>query len=296
MVVDDIGVEHACCKRSRMDNLLVGDRVIWSRPKYICTDQESDISPLSLGVVERRLPRHSLLERPDHRGKMRGMVANISQVIVVISGRPVVQQNFIDRYLVAIENAMMQAVVVLNKVDIDEHWLIKPRTLLAIYRRIGYPCFELSAHTGFNLQLLRQQLQGQQSIFVGLSGTGKSSLINQLVTNANAKVGDISVSNDRGCHTTTQTQYYVLRQYGGGIMDSPGIREFGLDHFDHRQLRAGFTEFHRLSKLCRFRNCNHCGEPECAVEEATLNAEISVERLRSYRYLYTQVAISKGRK
>ena len=309
IVEDTQGTRHRCHFRANLDNLLVGDRVIWRRSLLTDSlakaliDEESNETmeePVSnadsaigeVGVIEQCLPRHSVIERPDHRGKLRGIAANITQVIIVIAPHPKAFQHLIDRYLIAIEQAGLKAVLVLNKVDLDADLLQEPRALLSIYQQINYTCVELSAVQQNNIDALLSILRSQHSIFVGQSGTGKSTLINSLLPEVSARTGELSGPKQKGRHTTTHTQYYRLNDNPeeGSIIDSPGIREFGLDHINHQQLLNGFHEFQAFVGQCRFRNCKHLNEPGCAIASAAELGEVHMERLSSYRFLYQQIA------
>lgn len=189
------------------------------------------------------------------------MASNIDQIIIVSAVLPTLSLNIIDRYLVICETANIPALIVLNKIDLlneSERQAVKEQ--LKIYEEIGYETLCLSADTGENMQALHQYLAKGTSIFVGQSGVGKSSLINQLLPEVNALTGSVSDNSGLGQHTTTASRLYHLPQ-GGQLIDSPGIREFGLWHLEPEQITLGYREFQSVLGTCKFRDCKHKTDP-----------------------------------
>lgn len=259
-----------CHSRKSAGPLVTGDQVI------VETGERDDI-------IVRRLPRRSELARPDSRGKSRIIAANIDQILIVISPRPAFKEALIDRYLVAAELTGITPVIVLNKVDLltsEDAAAVKQR--LAVYEQIGYRLVEVSAKVADGFDALHLVLNGRNNIVVGQSGVGKSSLINALLPEVDARVGDVSSATNKGTHTTTTARLYHLPQRDGNIIDSPGIREFGLWQVGPTDLAAGFREFNTFRPHCKFRDCLHRQEPGCAVRTSVQTGGISPQRYKSY--------------
>ncbi len=272
-IEDPAGNTQRCHLRANLDGLVTGDQVTW-RPGD------------STGVVVAREPRRSELRRPDPYGKLKPVAANIDQILVVIAPLPEPHANLIDRYLVAAEAVGIEPVLVLNKSDLlgaDTALRQHMADLLEVYPQLGYRVVEVSSQSG-SLAELEEALQGRISVFVGQSGVGKSSLVNTLLPEADLRVGALSALRQKGIHTTTTAQLFHLPG-GGSLIDSPGIREFGLWHMQRDQVEEGFREFRDLLGHCRFRDCSHNHEPGCAILAAAECEEISAARLASYRHI-----------
>lgn len=257
-----------CYFRSHLESLVTGDQVVWR-------DGDPD------GVISAVLPRTSQLERPDSRGNIRTVVANIDNILIVVAPEPEPYSELVDRYLVASEHHQISPIIILNKCDLDTERVAEVATMLAAYKDLGYPLVAVSANTDEGIDELSALLTNRTSVFVGQSGVGKSSIINTLCPPANAKIGRLSTARAKGRHTTTTADLYLLAG-GGSIIDSPGIREFGLVHLDQQQLARGFVEFRTFLGQCRFRNCSHKDDPDCALRSACERGEISAQRLDSY--------------
>jgi ribosome biogenesis GTPase len=275
---DRRGQVMRCHLRANLEPLVTGDRVVW-QPRA-----GADGSPTS-GVVVASLPRRSLLSRPDsHAGIPRPVAANIDQIIVVIAVQPEPFTNLIDRYLVAAEAADIEPVLLLNKSDLlDERSRVAIEPLLAIYQGLGYRVLTCSTRLASGLDELRELLAGATSAFVGQSGVGKSSLISALLPGVDIRIGELSQAESKGRHTTTTARLFHLPAGGGELIDSPGIREFGLGHLSREQVEAGFRELRALRGRCRFRNCRHEQEPACALREAEEHGDIHPLRSASLR-------------
>ena len=262
-----------CHLRANIDALVTGDRVAWRAGAAGAT-----------GVIVAGLPRRSMLARPDSHTRLpRPVAANVDRIVIVIAPEPQPFANLIDRYLVAAEDIGIAPLLLLNKADlIGAHNEAAIGTLLDQYRAIGYPVLVASSIREAGLEALRGQLRDHTSIFVGQSGVGKSSLIGKLLPGIDIRVGDLSQAESKGRHTTTTARLFHLPG-GGDLIDSPGIREFGLGHIERERIESGFVEFRPWLGRCRFRDCRHQQEPGCALREAQGSGAISDERMASFR-------------
>lgn len=265
----DEGRVIRCTQRSNLPKLVTGDLVVWS-------DDGAD-GGVILALGERR----NFFGRPSPEGQFKAIAANIDLVLVVFASSPTPHVSLIDRYLVAIEQLHLRAVLVLNKLDLlNQEELADLDSMLSPYGEIGYTLHKVSAEDGRGMPELKQALAEQTTILVGQSGVGKSSLLNKLSSGKLADVGALSETWDRGTHTTTTSSLYHMP--GFDLIDSPGIREFGLGHIDEQQVFEGFIEFRPFAGSCKFRDCSHRQEPGCAIQAAVEAGQISNERVESY--------------
>ncbi|MBV8658694.1 MAG: ribosome small subunit-dependent GTPase A [Burkholderiales bacterium] len=267
-VVDVDGRRYKASARRKKVDFAVGDRV-----EVALLNEEQ-------AVIERALPRVSLLYRSDlFREKL--IAANVTQIAIVLAAVPSFYEELLSRCLVAAEDADIRALIVLNKADLPE--TAAARVLVEPYRALGYPMVELSAKE--DIAPLMPYLEEQVTVFVGQSGMGKSTLVNGLVPEAQARTREISEALDSGKHTTTHATLYRLSN-GGELIDSPGLQEFGLRHLRHDRLAALFPEFRGLIGQCRFHNCRHDREPGCAMIAATERGAALPQRLKLLQKLY----------
>ncbi len=262
---------HRCYVRANLDALVTGDRVVWRAAEDEC------------GIIEARLPRNSLLQRPDNFGQLKPVAANIDRIVIVVAVEPEPHANLIDRYLVAAETLDIQPTLLLNKADlIGSHNRATLDALIAPYRALGYEVLLTTAQSSRddNSDLL-SWLAHHTSVFVGQSGVGKSSLISSILGDASIKVGELSQNTRKGTHTTTTARLFHLPS-GGQLVDSPGIREFGLWHISEEELLQGFVEFRPHLGHCKFRDCRHIDEPGCAIKTALQEGKISPRRMASF--------------
>ena len=211
------------------------------------------------------------------------IAANIDVAFLLITlNNPPTFTTFIDRFLVTAEAYEIKAVLLFNKIDTyNEDELLEIKLLAAMYREIGYECLGISATTGKNIDKVKEMMKGKVSMFSGHSGVGKSTLVNALEPNLNLKTTEISGQHMQGQHTTTFAEMYDL-SFGAQIIDTPGIKGFGIVELDKEELGGYFPEFFKLKEHCKFNNCLHIEEPHCAVKEALEREEIPWSRYKSY--------------
>lgn len=267
-----IGDVWRCHTRTNLEMLVTGDRVRW----------QADPNT-GLGIITALHPRQSLLSRPDRYHKLKPVAANVSLIVIVFAVMPEPAPMLIDRYLVACHSAGITPLLVLNKADLlPQHPALTE--LLAFYEQLGYRTALTSTqvaidHPAHPVHLIHQ-LADQTVVLVGQSGVGKSSMINVLLPDAAQKTNIISENSALGQHTTTSTRLMHFGQ-NGALIDSPGIREFGLWHLSADQIVDGFVEFGPYLGQCQFRNCTHTHEKSCALRQAAERGEISQRRLDS---------------
>ncbi|MEQ9862130.1 small ribosomal subunit biogenesis GTPase RsgA [Pectobacterium cacticida] len=284
------GVVHRCNIRRTISSLVTGDRVVW-RPGH------ESLAGIS-GIVEAVHPRHSVLTRPDYYDGIKPIAANIDQIVIVSAILPELSLNIIDRYLVACETLEIEPLIVLNKVDLlDEESRQFVDGLMNIYRALKYRVLMVSSHTQQGILELEQALTDRISIFAGQSGVGKSSLLNTLLALGEERilVNEVSDNSGLGQHTTTASRLYHF-PHGGDVIDSPGVREFGLWHLEPEQITSGFIELRKYIGSCKFRDCKHENDPGCAINAALARGEIAAERFDNYHRILESMAQIKSQK
>lgn len=248
-----------------------GDRV-WVRP-----------AGADEGFIERVEPRRGVLTRAS-KGREHVLVANVDQVVIVVALRePELKPHLIDRYLASAAQGGLRPVVCLNKADLVDPVEMQP--LVGFYSQIGVPTLLTSARTGAGIAPLRELLRGRQTVFSGQSGVGKSSLLNAVQPGLALHVREVSEVNQKGRHTTTTTTLIRL-DFGGWVVDTPGIRQFALWDILPAEVEGFFTEFRPYVPLCGFPDCTHTHEERCAVKEAVARRHLSEQRYFSYLGLF----------
>ena len=211
------------------------------------------------------------------------IASNIDQVFLLITiDNPPTFTTFIDRFLVTAEAYSIKTILLFNKIDTyDEDTLLEVKYLAAVYRKIGYECIGISATTGKNVDKVKSLMIDKVSMFAGHSGVGKSTLVNAIEPNLDLKTKAISTQHQQGQHTTTFAEMFDL-SFGAQIIDTPGIKGFGVVDMDKEEIGDYFPEFFALKQECKFNNCLHIQEPKCAVKNALENNEIAYSRYKSY--------------
>lgn len=253
------------------------------RLEIVCGDTvrcERDAAHDEIHVVE-VLPRRTALYRSNARGDAEVVVANVTLLAVVIAPRPAPDLFVVDRYLCAAASGGMRALLVLNKLDLDDAAAL--RTALGAYEQAGYEVLSVAAREGHNVPILAHALEGQTGVLLGQSGVGKSSLVARLVPASGHAIqtGEL-VRGEEGRHTTTSSRLYDLPG-GGHLIDSPGVRDFAPAIQTLERASLGFVEVDALAPGCRFADCRHLAEPGCAVRDAAHDGRLDARRYESYR-------------
>lgn len=254
----------------------VGDRVFF---------EVETIGDETIGIIDRIEDRKNYIIRKSvNLSKQTHIIAaNLDQVFLLITlNNPTTYPVFIDRFLITAEAYHIPAVLLFNKVDTytDEE-LDEIKFLAALYRKIGYICIGISALTGKNIDTVKEMMVGKTSMFSGHSGVGKSTLVNTIDSNLNLKTSEISDQHMQGQHTTTFAEMFDLG-FDARIIDTPGIKGFGIVDMAKEEIGDYFQEFFKLKQECKFNNCIHIDEPKCAVKDALEAGEIAWSRYQSY--------------
>lgn len=265
------------------DGSVVPARIKGKRLRPVCGDRvlAEKIENETDWLINEILERDNELARPNMRGKVEVLAANVELLVVTAAVSPKPDWFIVDRYLCAAENMRAQAAVVFNKID-----LLQDRqavdTALADYEAIDYATVRCSATNGDGIEDLQALLAGKTSIIVGQSGVGKSSIINQMIEGDRQRTSAVSDKSGEGRHTTVNSSMLQLPG-GGAIIDSPGVRDYAPALQSAVEAEHGFREIHNLSPGCRFNNCRHMKEPGCAVKDAVDAGTVSPRRYESYR-------------
>jgi len=241
-------------------------------------------------VVTEIIPRRNEFVRADARQRRQGIAANLDQVLVVVAPEPPPSTDLVERYLVAVHSLGIQPVLILNKSELLQaatSGATGPLGRLDEYRDLGYDVLATSCKGEPGIEALRPLLVNRISILVGQSGVGKSSLVNALIPDLELQTGALSRVTGKGTHTTTTTIMYALNG-GGKLIDSPGVWEYGLWEMSRQELESGFTDFAPALGHCRFNDCRHASEPDCAVKESVETGQIRRWRYESYSRLLAQ--------
>jgi ribosome biogenesis GTPase len=267
----DDGSQVSCVTRGKKNDLACGDRV------------DVKMTDTHEGVVEKLHPRSSLLFR-SNAYKTKTLASNVTQVVIVLATTPSFYEALLNRCLIAAEAANIKALIVLNKSDLADN--SEAMKLLSVYQNLGYQVQPLSAKN--DITPLKQWLSNQISVLVGQSGMGKSTIVNALLPESAVRTQEVSSVLDSGKHTTTAAHLYHLDAHSD-LIDSPGLQEFGLNHLNIEELEHAFIEFRPYLGKCRFNNCKHLHEPDCAVISAVETGKVSPVRLAFYQAMTQEI-------
>jgi ribosome biogenesis GTPase len=280
-VQTDDGRQFRCAVRRLLKTLATEERSIVATGDRVWIRAPSGEG--QEGLIERVEPRHGLLTRSS-RGREHVLVSNVDQVVIVVSlVEPELKPHLIDRYLASAEQGGIAPIVCLNKSDLIDS--ADYQSLIGLYAQLGVQALLTSAVTGAGIARLRQFLKDRQTVFAGQSGVGKSSILNAVQPELGLRVREVSEANQKGKHTTTTAELIQL-DFGGWVVDTPGIRQFQLWDIIPEEVEGFFPEFRPLVHLCGFADCTHTHEDCCAVKDAVLRRLISSSRYTSYLGLF----------
>jgi ribosome biogenesis GTPase len=286
LVEAEDGKKYRCAVRRLLKTLhtdqrhivAAGDKV-WFRP-----ENEDE------GVIERIDPRRGMLCRTS-KGRRHVIVANVDQLLIVASAaEPALKPNLIDRFIVTAEKAKIRPIICINKIDLIEPADLQP--LAGVYGQMGYEVLLVSATTGFGTNRLRDMVLGRETVIAGQSGVGKSSILNAIDPELGLRVREVSEENQKGRHTTTTAQLIPL--HGGGyVFDTPGIRQFQLWDVIPEEVAGFFRDLRPYINLCRFDDCTHTHEVDCAVKDAVADGRLDARRYESFCQIFDEPDIGK---
>ena len=235
------------------------------------------------GMIERIEPRRGIISRTS-RGRQHVLVVNVDQLLIIGSAaQPGLKPNLIDRLLVTAEKAGIRPVICINKIDLIERADLQP--LVGVFGQMGYQVLQTSATTGFGIEHLKACIRGQESVVVGQSGVGKSSLLNAIQPGLGLPVREVSQDTEKGRHTTTTARLLPLTE-GGYIVDTPGVRQFQLWDVIAEEVAGYYRDLRPYINHCRFPDCTHTHEDECAVKDAVADGRLDARRYESYCHLH----------
>jgi ribosome biogenesis GTPase len=274
------GTLHRCAVRRLLKSLVTDERSVVTTGDRVWFRDAGN----GEGMIERVEPRHGVLTRASRR-REHVLVANVDQLVIVMSlVEPDLKPHLIDRYLATAQQGELAPILCLNKSDLVEHANLQP--LIGFYSQLGIPTLLTSARTGEGVDRLRELLRGRATVFSGQSGVGKSSLLNAIQPELSLKVRTVSETTQKGRHTTTTTELIKL-DFGGWVVDTPGVRQLQLWDTIPEQVEGYLPEFRPFVTLCAFPDCSHTHETKCAVKRAVDRRQISARRYHSYMGMFT---------
>jgi ribosome biogenesis GTPase len=276
-VEDGNGKIWRCFLRQNLGAIAVGDRVIW-----VPSDNDTN-------VITAIMPRKNTLTRYNKFTGSKLIASNIDQLFIVVAIEPPRAMNVLDRYLMLAELQHIKPIIVYNKIDLlDQDELAVQKDFLQLYREIGYQVIYTSIDAPQTVNNLKSLLVSKTSVFVGLSGVGKSSLLKAIAPNIDVNIGELSLKSREGNHTTTTARLYHLEN-NATLIDCPGIRELAMGDLTPNQVIRGFKELWQLAGDCQFRDCKHEHETGCAILAAVESEKLAPDRLISYRNIVIEI-------
>lgn len=275
----DDGRKLRCATKGLLKTLLTEQRHV------VATGDRVMVRPISAeeGWIERIERRHGVLSRTA-RGRQHVLVANVDQLLIVASAaQPEIKPNLIDRLILTAERGGIRPVICVNKIDLVDPAALQP--LVGVYGQMGYPVLLVSATTGFNVDRLRRVMAGRANVVAGQSGVGKSSLLNAIQPGLELRVREVSAENEKGKHTTTSANLIPLSS-GGFVVDTPGIRQFALWDVQPNEVLGCYRDLRPWANHCRFPDCTHTHEAECAIKDAVADGKLDLRRYDSYCHLF----------
>lgn len=278
--LDDGRLFH-CATRRILKTLSTDQRNVVSAGDRVLVRAAGDDPEQTEGIIERVEPRYGCLSRTS-RGRRHVLVSNVDQLLIVMSAaEPAIKPHLIDRMLISAERSRIRPVICINKVDLIDPAEFQP--LIGVYGQLGYQVMLMSAETGFGVDQFRRIVAGKQSAVAGQSGVGKSSLLNAIQPGLALRVRSVSAENDKGRHTTTAAMLIPLPlEDGGYIVDTPGIRQFQLWDVIPEEVAGYFRDVRPFVSQCRYPNCSHTHETDCAVKDAVADGLLDPRRYESY--------------
>lgn len=277
-VLAEDGQVYECAVRQVLKSLSIEQRNVVVAGDHVLFRAESTLDGMILSVN----PRHGVICRTS-RGQQHVIVANIDYLLIIASAaQPSLKPALIDRYLLTAEQCEVEPVVVINKIDLVDTVPLQP--LVGVYASMGYRVLMTSATEGINIEYLRELLRGKQTALAGQSGVGKSSLLNAVESGLGLAVAEVSQENEKGRHTTTSSQLIPL-DCGGAVFDTPGIRQFQLWDIEAAEVAGLMRDLRPYVSACRYPDCLHLAEDECAVKDAVADGRIDARRYDAYCHL-----------
>lgn len=287
-VLGEDGQIYECALRQVLKSLSIEQRSVVVAGDHVRLRAESHLD----GMIEHVDPRHGVISRTS-RGQQHVIVANVDYLVIIASAaQPSLKPALIDRFLLTAQQCEVEPVVVINKIDLVDTVPIQP--LVGVYSAMGYRVLMTSAETGINIEYLRELLRGKQTALAGQSGVGKSSLLNAVEPGLGLAVADVSEDNDKGRHTTTAARLIPLRE-GGAVFDTPGIRQFQLWDIAPSEVAGLMPDLRPYVSHCRYPDCLHLSEDDCAVKDAVADARIDARRYDAYCHLLEDDLLSAAR-
>ena len=281
---EDSGILFQCATRRLLKTISTDQRhVVATGDRVVFRAVENTDASTNEGIIERIEPRHGIVCRTS-RGRRHIMVTNVDCVLIVASAvEPRLKPNLIDRLLVTAEKARIQPIICINKIDLVNSADLQP--LVGTYAQMGYEVLLVSAQTGFGVDRFAARMRGRESVVTGQSGVGKSSLLNRVDPNLKLRVQTVSSDTQKGRHTTTTAELIPLAN-GGYVVDTPGIRQFALWDVIPEEVSGFFRDIRPYENFCKFPNCTHTHESQCAVKDAVADGRIDARRYESFCHIF----------